>query len=132
MEPEVVMGGRWFVLAVVGATAACAAGVFFGAWWLTFPVGVALGVGMRARAAIPAGALAGALGWGLLLAWGQWRIGLGPAAHVLAAILGFTQVGPAGPVVLTCLVGFLLGLTGAWVGAAARSVIFSGQSAISR
>lgn len=126
------MGGRWFVLAVAAGTAVCCAGVFYGAWWLTFPVGVACGLVLRARSAIPAGALAGGFGWGLLLAWGQWHYGLGPTAHALAAILGFAKAGPVVPVLLTCLVGLLLGLTGAWVGAGTRSVIFSGQSAISR
>jgi hypothetical protein len=125
------MGGR-FVLASVVAAGICLAGVFFGAWWLTFPCGLAVGLVMPARAALPAGSLAGLLGWGLPLAWEQWHYGIGPAAHVLAAIMGFTQAGPVVPVVLTCLVGVLLGLTGAWLGAAARSVVFSGQSASSR
>jgi hypothetical protein len=126
------MGGRWFVLAVAVAGAICLAGVVVGAWWLTFLAGVALGVVMPARAAIPAGSLAGLLGWGLPLAWEQWRFGIGPAAQSLAAIMGITRGGPVGPVVLTCLVGLLLGLAGAWLGAAARSVVFSGQSASSR
>lgn len=125
-------GGRWFVLAVVVAGAICFAGVVLGAWWLTFPTGVALGVVMRARIAIAAGSLAGLFGWGLLLAWEQKQYGIGPAAHSLAAILGVTQGGPVAPVVLTCVVGLLLGFTGAWLGAAARSVVFSGQSASSR
>jgi hypothetical protein len=126
------MSGRWFVVAVVAATAICSAGVVFGAWWLTFLVGVALGVVMRARYAMPAGSLAGLLAWALPLGWEQWRYGIGPAAHSLASIMGITQGGPVVPVVLTCLVGLLLGLTGAWVGAAGRSVVFSGQSASSR
>ena len=126
------MGGRWFVLAVVVAGGICLAGVALGAWWLTFPVGVALGVVLRARDAIPAGSLAGLLGWGLPLAWEQWRYGIGPAAHSLGAIMGITTGGPVVPVALTCLVGLLLGLAGAWLGAAARSVVFSGQSASSR
>jgi hypothetical protein len=126
------MGGRWFALAVVVAGAVCLAGLVFGAWWLTFPAGVALGVVMRARSALPAGSLAGLLGWGLPLAWEQWRYGIGPAAHSLAAIMGITTGGPVVPVALTCLVGLLLGLAGAWLGAAARSVVFSGQSASSR
>ncbi len=126
------MGGRWFVLAVVAAGAICCAGVVLGAWWLTFVAGVALGAVMRARAAMPAGSLAGLLGWGLPLAWEQWRYGIGQAARSLAAIMGITQGGPVLPVVLTCLLGLLLGLIGAWLGAATRSVVFSGQSASSR
>jgi hypothetical protein len=126
------MGGRWFVFVVVIAGAICCAGVVFGAWWVTFLAGVALGALISARRAVPAASLAGLFAWGVLLAWGQWRYGLGPTAHSLAAIMGFTQAGPVVPVALTCIVGLLLGLTGAWAGAATRSVLFSGQSAISR
>ena len=126
------MGGRWFGFVVAVAAAICCAGVIFGAWWVTFLAGVALGAVIPARLAMPAASLAGLLAWGVLLAWEQWRYGLGPAAHSLAAIMGFTQFGPVVPVVLTCLVGLLLGLTGAWAGVATRSVLFSGQSASSR
>ena len=126
------MSGRWFVLAVVAAGAICLAGLVLGAWWLTFLAGVALGVVMRARYAMPAASIAGFIAWGLPLAWAQWRYGIGPAAHSLAAIMGVTQVVPVVPVALTCLVGLLLGLAGAWLGAAGRSVVFSGQSASSR
>jgi hypothetical protein len=126
------MGGRWFAVVLVAAAAICCAGVFFGAWWLTFLIGLGLGFALRARIAIPAAALAGLLAWGALLAWEQWRYGLGPTAHSLAAIMGFTQLGPAVPVALTCLVGLVLGFTGAWAGVATRSVLFSGQPAISR
>jgi hypothetical protein len=126
------MGGRRFVLTVVAAGAVSLAGVILGAWWLTFVAGAALGVVMRARYAMPAGSLAGLLGWGLPLAWEQWRYGIGATGRSLAAIMGITQGGPVVPVVLTCLVGLLLGLTGAWLGAATRSVVFSGQSASSR
>jgi hypothetical protein len=126
------MSGRWFVVAVVASGAITGAGMVLGAWWLTFPVGVALGVVIRARYAMPAGALAGLLAWGLPLGYEQWRYGIGPAARSLAEIMGITVGGPVAPVALTCVVGLLLGLTGAWVGAAGRSVVFSGQSASSR
>jgi hypothetical protein len=76
----------------------------------------------RARVAIPAGALAGLLGWAVPLLVIQVRDGLGPAAKSLAAIMGFTGQ-PAIPLVLTCLVGLLLGLTGAWLAAALRSLL---------
>jgi hypothetical protein len=132
MEAPIVMGGRWFGFVVVVAAAICCAGVIFGAWWVTFLAGVALGAVIPARLAMPAASLAGLLAWGVILAYEQWRYGLGPAAHSLAAIMGFTQFGPVVPVVLTCLVGLLLGLTGAWAGVATRSVLFSGQSASSR
>jgi hypothetical protein len=59
---------------------------------------------------------------GLLLAADQVRYGLGPTADSLAAIMGFTNQA-AVPVILTCLVGLLLGLTGAWLASAARGLV---------
>jgi hypothetical protein len=116
---------------VLGA-AVSLGGVLLGAWWAPFTVGLVIGfVVPRARVAIAAGALAGLLAWSLPLAAGQLRYGLGPATQSLAAIMGFTHL-PAIPVVLTCLVGLLLGLTGAWLGSAARGAMGGDQPAISR
>jgi len=72
--------------------------------------------------AISAGALAGLVSWGFSLAILQVYFGLGPAARSLAAIMGFTGQ-PAIPLVLTCLVGLLLGLTGAWLASALRGLL---------
>jgi hypothetical protein len=49
------------------------------------------------------------------------RYGLGPSATSLAAIMGFGHAG-AVPVILTVVVGSLLGLTGAWLGGAVRAL----------
>jgi hypothetical protein len=112
----------WFVFVLVGGTAISLGGVLIGAWWLAFPAGVVIGATLpKARLAIPAGALAGLLGWGLPLTAMQFRYGLGPSAASLAAILGFTGQA-AVPLILTCLVGLLLGLTGAWLASAVRSL----------
>lgn len=100
------------------------AGVLAGAWWAPFVVGLAIGfVQPRARFALPAGAVVGLLAWTLPLAALQVRYGAGPAAGSLAAIMGFGHQG-AIPVVLTCVVGLLLGLTGSWLGSAARSLAY--------
>lgn len=118
--------------AFVVGSAISLGGVLLGAWWAPFTVGLVIGFVLpRARLAIAAGALAGLLAWSLPLAAGQLRYGLGPATQSLAAIMGFTHL-PAIPVVLTCVVGLLLGLTGAWLGSAARSVMGTDQPAISR
>lgn len=105
--------------------------VLFG-WWAPFVAGLAIGaLAGRARVTIPAGAAVGLLAWGGPLVYDQVRYGLGPAASSLAAIMGFGHQG-AIPVALTLLVGALLGLTGAWLGAVARSRLPVLQRATSR
>ncbi len=69
-----------------------------------------------------AGTGIGLLAWLVPLAVAHGRYGLGPAAQSLAAIMGFAHQA-AVPVVPTLLVGTLLGLTGAWLGSAARGVV---------
>jgi hypothetical protein len=115
------MKGRgWLVLVLLVGVAISILGLWIGAWWLTFAAGLLIGLLLpRARLAIPAGGLAGVLGWGLPLALEQDQYGLGPAAGSLAAIMGFTGQ-PAIPLVLTVVVGLLLGLTGAWLASASR------------
>jgi len=106
--------------------AACLAallGVIWGVWWAPFLFGLAFGADdRRGRIAVPAGAGIGLVSWLLPLAVGHARYGFGPTADSLAAIMGFGHAG-AVPVVLTLLVGTLLGLTGAWLGSAAASVL---------
>jgi hypothetical protein len=111
-----------FLVALVACTAMNVAGVVFGFWWLPFVTGVlvALLVG-RVRLALPIGGLAGLLGWGLVLGWEAVRFGIGPASASLGAIMGFGRSG-AIPLSLTCLVGLLLGLVGAWLGSALRGL----------
>lgn len=111
----------WFFITLIGV-AVSLTGLLFGAWWLTFVAGLVIGgfIG-QGRVAIPAGALAGLVSWGFGLAILQVYFGLSPAASSLAAIMGFTGQ-PAVPLILTCLVGTLLGLTGAWLASAFRSL----------
>jgi hypothetical protein len=95
------------------------------AWWAPFLVGLLFGVvEPRARFAVPGGALIGLAGWGLPLAAVQLRFGLGPSAQSLATIMGFGHQSSI-PLALTLVVGLLLGLTGAWLGSAGRSVVAS-------
>jgi hypothetical protein len=109
--------------AVLLAALIALTGVLFGFWWAPFLVGLVLPVAVRrARVAVPAGAAIGLLSWLVPLAVGQIRYGLGPSATSLAAIMGFGHAGTV-PVVLTLLVGTLLGLTGAWLGAAVAAVV---------
>lgn len=108
--------------ALILAVIVSLAGVLAGAWWAPFVAGLAIGfVQPKARIAVPAGALVGLLAWALPLLALQIHYGAGSAAQSLAAIMGFGHQG-AIPVVLTCAVGLLLGLTGAWLGSAARTL----------
>jgi hypothetical protein len=98
-------------------------GMLVGAWWVPFTVGVVIGLAeRRARFAIPAGGTIGFVAWALPLSAEHLRFGLGPSADSLAAIMGFTGQ-PAVPVILTCLVGLLLGMTGAWLASAAVRLV---------
>jgi hypothetical protein len=120
MDAAAVKGLPWFVIALI-AVALSLNGLLLGMWWMPFIAGLLVGVTVRrARVAIPMGGLVGLIGWGVPLVAEQVRYGLGPTASSLAAIMGFTQ--PAIPVILTCLVGLLLGLTGAWLASAVRSL----------
>jgi hypothetical protein len=103
--------------------------VTLGAWWAPFLFGLMFGIIQpRARIAVPFGALIGLVAWLIPLISSDSRYGLGRTAESLAAIMGFGHQG-AIPVVLTLVVGLLLGLTGAWLGSAGRTVV---QPAISR
>jgi hypothetical protein len=115
---------------IIGVAVA-AVGVMVGIWWATFVVGIGIGIALsRSRVAIPVGAAAGFMAWGLLLVADQLLYGLGPAAESLGAIMGFGRQG-AIPVILTCVVGLLLGLTGAWLGSAGRSLVRSRGGSLS-
>jgi hypothetical protein len=104
-----------FIVALVG--------VLLGAWWTPFFGGAAIGlVVVRPAAAIPLGGLSGLFSWLLPLAAIEVRYGLGPTATSLAAIMGFDHQGTLA-VALSLVVGALLGLTGAWVACAARTLV---------
>jgi hypothetical protein len=98
-------------------------GVLAGAWWAPFVAGLAIGVLQpRARFAIPAGAVIGLAGWAVPLLALQLQYGAGQAASSLAAIMGFGHQS-AIAIILTLAVATLMGLTGAWLGSAARTLV---------
>ena len=118
---------RLYVAILLAALLALAA-AFLGLWWVPFVGGVALGaLGRRARVAVPAGAAIGLLAWAIPLALLQMRYGLGSTAGSLAAIMGFGHQGVV-PVVLSLLVGALLGASGAWLGSASRAILTSART----
>jgi len=109
------------VTVMVGAAALGLMGVLLGAWWAPFVAGIAAGILIpRGRWAVLAGAIAGLVAWGGPLEYAQIQFGLARTATSLAAIMGFTGAATI-PVALTLLVGVLLGFSGAWFGAVARS-----------
>jgi hypothetical protein len=113
----------WFVIVLLVGAAISLVGLLIGDWWLTFPAGLLVGVAITpVKLAIPTGGLAGLLAWVLPLAADQARYGLGPAAGSLAAVMGDTGQS-AIPLILTSLVGLLLGLTGAWLASATRLLL---------
>jgi hypothetical protein len=109
-------------ISILLAALAALAGVLLGLWWAPFVVGAVLGaLDPRARIMVPAGAGVGLLAWAIPLAVAHGRYGLGPAASSLAAIMGFDHQAVV-PLVLSILVGALLGVAGAWLGSAAGAV----------
>jgi hypothetical protein len=110
-------------LALVAAGIAVAwLGEAAGLWWLTFVVGVAIGLAVRrSRTSLLASSLAGALGWGLPLAWLALFAPVGRAAAVVSGVFGVE--GGALAIGLTVLLGVLLATTGAWLGSAARRLV---------
>ena len=103
------------------------AAVVLGFWWAPFVCAVPIGlVVTRQRVGVALGALSGFIAWLLPLGALEVRYGLGPAASSLGAIMGFRQ--GAIPVALTLIVGALLGLTGAWVAGAARTLLRPAES----
>ena len=113
----------WFVVVLLAGVAISLIGILIGDWWFAFAAGLFIGAVIApARIAVPTGALAGLLGWVLVLTADHVRYGIGPTAASLAAIMGFTGQSVI-PVVLTVVVGLLLGLTGAWLASALRGLV---------
>jgi hypothetical protein len=120
---------RIYAVALIGGSVIGAIGLFVGAWWIVFLIGLAVGLVLRpARGALILGALLGLSVYAEPLLRDQFIYGLGPTATSLAAIMGFVHQ-PAIPIILTCVLGLLLGLAGAWLGSASRALF---QPAISR
>jgi hypothetical protein len=113
-------------IAILLAGLLALAGVLLGLWWAPFPAALALtaALNMRSRTAVPTGAAIGLLAWAIPLLAANARYGLGQTAQALAAIMGFGHTAGV-PVALSLIVATLLGLTGAWLGSAARQVVAS-------
>ena len=117
---------RYVAILVAGLLAL--AGVLLGLWWAPFATGLALGLlDRRARVVVPVGGAIGLVAWAIPLAAIEVRYGLGATAAGLAAIMGFGHQGLV-PIALSLLVGALLGVSGAWLGGAARGLVTRNQA----
>jgi hypothetical protein len=123
-----VTASRILTIAFIAAAVIGVIGLFVGAWWIVFVIGLAVGIVLPARGAIILGAVIGLAVYVEPLLRNHVVYGLGPTADSLAAIMGYPHQ-PAIPIVLTCALGLLLGLAGAWLGSAGRAFF---QPAISR
>jgi len=101
------------------ALAACSLGAYLGAWWVPFPVGVAVGAvgaaGRLGRGGVLAATAGAVLGWALPL----WTMALsslptGATARTIAALAGLPPYA-AVAVAVTLLLAALQVLAGAWL-----------------
>jgi hypothetical protein len=94
-----------------------------GGWWVTFLVGLAIGMALPRRALALAGAV-GALGWGLPLALLALSAPVGGVAGAVAGLVGLpAAIGALVVILATLLVGCLLSVVGAWVGLTGRRLL---------
>jgi hypothetical protein len=118
-----VNGAVRFVAVVVVGAAVALLGVYLAAWWSPFVVAFVAGALLaRARWAIPAGVIIGLTAWGVPLLAVWLNYGIEATSLALAAIMGFNGAATV-PIGLTVIVGLLLGLCGAWLGSAMRSLL---------
>ena len=114
MSRRLVLGAG--TLAVVAVWAATVVGW----WWAALPVAALLGGFLPARGwAWTTGLASGLLGWALPLAWVGRSGQLLHASTDLSSLMGY-HFGPLA-IVVTVLVGTLLGLCGVWLGRVVRS-----------
>ena len=117
-------------LVVIVGIAVIWAGNVHGSWWITPLVGFVMGLFLIGAWTIVAAALAGLLGWGLELAWQAITLPIGRAASVTAGIMGFGTRQGYVVIVVTLLLGLLLCLCGAWLGAALRRLVVPRRAAL--
>jgi hypothetical protein len=100
-----------------------------GWWWVTFLVGLALGVTIPlARRALLVALVVGALGWGLPLALLAVSAPVSGVAAAVASLVGLPAAGGAIIVILvTPLVGCILSVVGAWVGLSGKRLLPVGE-----
>jgi hypothetical protein len=88
----------------------------FGLWWVTFILGLLVGLLLRGMDAFGAAVLIGGLGWGLPLLLQALHAPVGQVAATVAILVGLGSAGGPLVILLTILLGVLLCVVGAWLG----------------
>jgi hypothetical protein len=88
----------------------------FGLWWVTFILGLLVGLLLRGMDAFGAAALIGGLGWGLPLLLQALHAPVGQVAATVAILVGLGSSGGPLVILLTILLGVLLCVAGTWLG----------------
>ncbi len=118
------------LVTVVGVAVVWAAAVD-GLWWAPLLAGFVIGVILRGgRVIVVTAGLVVVLGWALPLAWQALHNPIGKVAMVVAGILGLNTTSGPVVIVVTLVLALLLGLAGAWVGAALRRLIVPPRPAL--
>jgi hypothetical protein len=103
-------------------------GSLLGWWWLATCVGLALGILLRpAWLALVTAFVVSGLGWGLPLARLAAGAPVGRVALAVESVIGLTSSGGVVIILITILLGCLLGILGTWVGIAAKGLFFASK-----
>lgn len=100
-----------------------------GWWWLATCVGLALGILLRpAWLALVTAFVVSGLGWGLPLVRLAVSAPVGRVALAIESVIGLTSSGGVVIILITILLGCLLGILGTWVGIAAKGLFFASNT----
>lgn len=101
-----------------------------GAWYLTFIIGLLLGLLYKnGLPAIYSTLLASIISWGGELVWQSFFAPVMPAANMISGVMGFGTHSGDLVVVLTLAFGVILALVGTWLGHAIRAIAFRSRRA---
>lgn len=99
-----------------------------GAWYVSGVAGLLFAALLTTRLSILGAGLAAAVAWGASLGWQAIRhLPIHGAANTVGEVVGLGAHQGSIVLTLTALIGFLLGITGAWVGVSFRAMIRSGR-----
>lgn len=98
-------------------------GIQQGAWWMSLPGGLLLGLALKPMGvALCIALFAGAIGWGLPLLIMAWQFPVVRTASVVAALLGLGESAGWILIAATTILGMALCGSGAWLGNCLRHI----------